>query len=135
MTKVNLQDTFLEQAKNNNCVVTIHLVGKVKLMGTIKDYDKHSVTINTYGQDQHIYKQAISTIVLPRGYSTRLMIPKTETAGEEGQSGEAMPPRFGPRPPRPMGGRPPRPSFGRRPPFPRDRRNFGGPPRNQGDDK
>src|SRR5207248_8096131 len=89
MSGVNLQETFLEQAKNNHYVVMVHLVGKVKLIGTVKDFDKYSVTINSYGQDQLIYKQAIATIVLPRGRTTRLMIPRHD--GEE-HGGEARPP-------------------------------------------
>jgi host factor-I protein len=118
MSGVDLQDTFFEQAKNNNYVVMVHLIGKVKLVGTIKDYDKYSVTINSYGQDQLIYKQAIATIVLPRGRSIRLMLPKTEGADRgRGEGREAGPPRErrpfrdgpprGPRPGGPSGpGRP-----------------------------
>jgi len=107
MSGVDLQDSFFEQAKNNNAVVLIHLIGKVKLIGTIKDYDKYSVTINSNGQDQLIYKQAISTIVLPRRHGPR------------------RPGGFGPRPGgpprqfhdggRPEGGRPEGGRFERRP--------------------
>ena len=139
MSGVDLQDTFFEQAKNNNYVVMVHLIGKVKLVGTIKDYDKYSVTINSYGQDQLIYKQAISTIVLPRGRSIRLMLPRTEGAGrgpgEEGREGhpprdrrEPRPFRNGPRGDGPRGegprgegprGRGPRPEGGSFRPKPR----------------
>jgi RNA chaperone Hfq len=103
----------------------VHLIGKVKLVGTIKDYDKYSVTINSYGQDQLIYKQAISTIVLPRGRSIRLMLPKTEGGGrgpgEEGREGYTPRDRREPRPfrdgPRGEGPRDrgPRPDGGFRP--------------------
>lgn len=78
MSSINIQDFFLEQAKARNYVVTVHLVGKVRLMGTIKDYDQFSVTINSYGQDQLIYKQAISTIQLPRGRRTSFMFAKED---------------------------------------------------------
>jgi host factor-I protein len=93
MSGVNLQDTFFEQAKNNNYVVMVHLVGKVRIVGTIKDYDKYSVTINSYGQDQLIYKQAISTIVLPRGRSIRLMIPRPEGAESQTNDPRSSQPR------------------------------------------
>lgn len=78
MSSINIQDFFLEQAKAKNYVVTVHLVGKVRLMGTIKEYDQFSVTLSSYGQDQLIYKQAISTIQLPRGKHTSFIFAKED---------------------------------------------------------
>lgn len=97
MSSINIQDFFLEQAKAKNYVVTVYLVGKVRLMGTIKDYDRFSVTITSYGQDQLIYKQAISTIQLPRGRRTSFIFAKED--GKTVVKKMEPKPRSRPRPP------------------------------------
>ncbi|MCS6885380.1 MAG: RNA chaperone Hfq [Acidobacteriota bacterium] len=70
MNDVNVQDVFLEHAKVAQCSVTLYL-GKLKLVGKIKDYDRYSVTVDFQGRQQLISKQAISVIQLPRGQHTK----------------------------------------------------------------
>jgi host factor-I protein len=62
----NIQDGFLNSARKEKIIVTIYLVSGVKLMGRIRSFDKYSVVLDSNGQEQLIFKHAISTVVLPR---------------------------------------------------------------------
>ena len=62
----NIQDGFLNSARKEKSVVTLYLVSGVKLMGRIRSFDKYSVVLESGGQEQLIFKHAISTVVLPR---------------------------------------------------------------------
>ena len=61
-----IQDFFLNQAKKENPLVTIYLMGGVKLSGKIKSFDKFVLVLETNHQEQLIFKHAISTVVYPR---------------------------------------------------------------------
>jgi host factor-I protein len=66
----NIQDGFLNSLRKEKSVVTIYLVSGVKLIGRIRSFDKYSVILDSSGQEQLIFKHAISTVVLNRGNST-----------------------------------------------------------------
>lgn len=110
----NIQDNFLEQAKQNNQQITIHLMAKTRLIGWVKNYDRHSITIEFQGQEQIIYKQAIAAIVVPQirrrpgGGFRRPDRPNTPDApgGAERRPYNSRPPQDG-RPFVPREGRPP----------------------------
>ena len=53
--KMNLQDTFLNEARKENVPVSIFLLSGVQLKGKVKSFDSFTVL-------QLIYKHAISTI-------------------------------------------------------------------------
>ena len=61
-TNINLQDTFLNQARKENATVGVHLVNGFQIKGTVKGFDNFTVIIDTAGKQQLIYKHAISTI-------------------------------------------------------------------------
>jgi host factor-I protein len=65
----NIQDGFLNSLRKDKTVVTIYLVSGVKLVGRIRSFDKYSVILDSSGQEQLIFKHAISTVVLNRGNS------------------------------------------------------------------
>ena len=62
----NIQDSFLNTARKDKCVITIYLLSGVKLTGRIRSFDKYSVVLETNNQEQLIFKHAISTVVMSR---------------------------------------------------------------------
>ena len=67
----NIQDSFLNTARKDKCVITIYLLSGVKLAGRIRSFDKYSVVLETNNQEQLIFKHAISTVVMGRSHSER----------------------------------------------------------------
>ena len=62
----NIQDGYLNSARRDRLVVTIHLLQGATLSGRIKSFDKFSVLLDTGEQDFLIFKHAISTISVER---------------------------------------------------------------------
>src|SRR5258708_24271610 len=62
----NIQDSFLNNARKEKGVITIYLLGGVKLSGRIKSFDKYSLVLETNNQEQLILWHAISPVVTPR---------------------------------------------------------------------
>ena len=52
--------------------ITIYLLSGVKLTGRIRSFDKYSVVLEANGQEQLIFKHAISTVVMGRVASTHV---------------------------------------------------------------
>jgi len=63
----NIQDSFLNTARKERAAITIYLLSGVKLSGRIRSFDKYSVVLEANGQEQLIFKHAISTVVMGRG--------------------------------------------------------------------
>jgi host factor-I protein len=68
----NIQDSFLNTARKERASITIYLLSGVKLTGRIRSFDKYSVVLEANGQEQLIFKHAISTVVMGRVASTHL---------------------------------------------------------------
>jgi host factor-I protein len=68
----NIQDSFLNTARKERASITIYLLSGVKLTGRIRSFDKYSVVLEANGQEQLIFKHAISTVVMGRVTSTHL---------------------------------------------------------------
>ena len=62
-SKINLQETLLNQSRKDKIGVTIFLTNGFQLKGFIKGFDSFTVVIENEGRQQMIYKHAISTIV------------------------------------------------------------------------
>ncbi len=62
MTKYNLQDNFLNEARRKNIPITIYLVNGFQMRGTVQGFDSFTVALLSEGRQQLIYKHAISTI-------------------------------------------------------------------------
>ena len=62
----NIQDSFLNTARKERLSITIYLLSGVKLTGRIRSFDKYSVVLEANGQEQLIFKHAISTLVMGR---------------------------------------------------------------------
>jgi len=62
----NIQDVFLNNLRRERAIVTVFLVGGVKLTGRIKSFDKYAVLLESNSQEQLVFKHAISTVVVAR---------------------------------------------------------------------
>jgi host factor-I protein len=62
----NIQDSFLNTARKERASITIYLLSGVKFTGRIRSFDKYSVVLEANGQEQLIFKHAISTVVMGR---------------------------------------------------------------------
>jgi host factor-I protein len=63
--------------------ITIYLLSGVKLTGRIRSFDKYSVVLEANGQEQLIFKHAISTIVMGRtmSHGAHATHPEVKAAG------------------------------------------------------
>ena len=63
-SQLNLQDTFLNQARKENIGVTIYLVNSVQLRGNVRGFDSFTILLDSPGKaTQLIYKHAVTSIV------------------------------------------------------------------------
>jgi host factor-I protein len=78
----NIQDSFLNTARKERMSITIYLLSGVKLTGRIRSFDKYSVVLEANGQEQLIFKHAISTVVMGRtaSHGTHLAHPEAKAA-------------------------------------------------------
>ncbi len=83
----NIQDSFLNTARKERASITIYLLSGVKLTGRIRSFDKYSVVLEANGQEQLIFKHAISTVVMGRVASTHA--PHASHAPEKAVAGTA----------------------------------------------
>jgi len=74
----NIQDSFLNTARKERLSITIYLLSGVKLTGRIRSFDKYSVVLEANGQEQLIFKHAISTVVMGRTVSHGAQLAHTE---------------------------------------------------------
>ena len=67
MTKTqNLQDIFLNRARKSGMLLTMFLMNGFQLRCVVTAFDNFTVTLDSEGKQQLIYKHAISTIVPAR---------------------------------------------------------------------
>jgi host factor-I protein len=87
----NIQDSFLNTARKERLSVTIYLLSGVKLTGRIRSFDKYSVVLEANGQEQLIFKHAISTIVIGRtgSHSVHVAHPEAKAAAAAGSTSPA----------------------------------------------
>src|SRR5271163_4541664 len=85
----NIQDSFLNTARKERLSITIYLLRGVKLTGRIRSFDKYSVVLEANGQEQLIFKHAISTIVMGRTAAHTMHTPHPEAKVAAGASAAA----------------------------------------------
>ena len=61
-TQPNIQDTFLNHARRERALVTIHLMDGRYFEARIKNFDKFVVIFDVDGRDHMAFKHAIATI-------------------------------------------------------------------------
>ncbi len=62
-TEINLQDAFLNVARQQAQPVTLFLMNGFQMRGIIRGFDSFVVVLDVDGRQQMIYKHAISTVV------------------------------------------------------------------------
>ena len=75
----NIQDGFLNALRRDKAVVTVYLMSGVKLSGRIRSFDKFALILESNGQEQLIFKHAVSTVMLSR--SNTAASPPAATGG------------------------------------------------------
>src|SRR5258706_5892594 len=89
----NIQDSFLNTARKERLNIPIYLLSGVKLTGRIRSFDKYSVVLEANGQEQLIFKHAISTVVIGRtgSHVTHLAHPDAKAASAPGTATPSTP--------------------------------------------
>src|SRR6202167_4747741 len=89
----NIQDSFLNTARKERLNITIYLLSGVKLTGRIRSFDKYSVVLEANGQEQLIFKHAISTVVIARTgpHGAHSAHPEAKAAPASGAAAPASP--------------------------------------------
>lgn len=78
---INLQDTFLNQARKENMLTTVFLVNGYQIKGIVRSFDNFTLLLEVEGKQQLVYKHAVSTIIPMRNIN--LKNAEAENAGEE----------------------------------------------------
>ncbi len=78
---INLQDTFLNQARKENMLTTVFLVNGYQIKGVVRSFDNFTLLLDVEGKQQLVYKHAISTIIPVRNINLRTM--ENESGDEE----------------------------------------------------
>ena len=63
---MNIQDAFLNRARQDKVPVTVFLTNGFQMRGEIRGFDSFIVMVESDGKQQMIYKHAISTIAPAR---------------------------------------------------------------------
>jgi host factor-I protein len=89
--QLNLQDTFLNQARKENVSVSIWLNNQRQLRGNVRGFDAFTILLDSPGQPpQLVYKHAISSIVPMRPLHS-VMAEAMKDAGLNPQAQPAAP--------------------------------------------
>ena len=86
----NIQDSFLNTARKERTNCTIYLLSGVKLTGRIRSFDKYAVVLEANGQEQLIFKHAISTVVTQKSSHSYASSPAASATSSAG-AGAGMP--------------------------------------------
>ncbi len=84
---INLQDTFLNQARKENMLTTVFLINGYQIKGVVRSFDNFTLLLEVEGRQQLVYKHAVSTIIPMRNISIRAMDGDNEE--EEKPEGDA----------------------------------------------
>ena len=68
---INLQDTFLNQARKENMLTTVFLVNGYQIKGVVRSFDNFTLLLEVEGKQQLVYKHAVSTIIPIRNINLR----------------------------------------------------------------
>ena len=82
--QLNLQDSFLNQVRKENVLVTLYLINGFQLKGIVRGFDNFTVVLDTDGKQQMVYKHAISTIT-PMRPITYGLAPTEQQGPSQGQ--------------------------------------------------
>jgi host factor-I protein len=66
---LNIQDSYLGRARKDRGLLTVFLNNGKKIVGRIRSFDRYTVILEDHGQEQMIFKHAISTISVSRSFA------------------------------------------------------------------
>ncbi len=78
---INLQDTFLNQARKENILTTVFLVNGYQIKGVVRSFDNFTLLLEVEGKQQLVYKHAVSTIIPVRNINLKAM--ENENSGND----------------------------------------------------
>ncbi len=84
---INLQDTFLNQARKENMLTTVFLINGYQIKGVVRSFDNFTLLLEVEGKQQLVYKHAVSTIIPMRNINLKSM--NGENEEEEKPEGDA----------------------------------------------
>ena len=61
--EINLQDTFLNKARQEKIPLTVFLTNGFQLRGIVRGFDAFIILFDCDGKQEMIYKHAVSTII------------------------------------------------------------------------
>lgn len=61
MSNKELQDSFLNEVKNSEELITVFLINGFQMKGVVTDFDKYVIELTIDEKSHIIYKHAIST--------------------------------------------------------------------------
>jgi len=61
--KINLQDNFLNQVRQESMEVTVYMTNGAKMKGFIRGFDNFTIVMEVLGKQELIFKHAVSTII------------------------------------------------------------------------
>ena len=70
--QANIQDVFLNYARRDRLMVTVHLMDGRHFEARIKNFDKFAVIVEVDGSDQLVFKHAIAAIESQRAMANYL---------------------------------------------------------------
>ncbi|NBI07932.1 RNA chaperone Hfq [Senegalia massiliensis] len=62
-SNINLQDIFLNKLRRAEIPVTIYLMNGFQLKGLVRGFDNYTISLENEGNQNMIYKHAISTMI------------------------------------------------------------------------
>ena len=65
-TEINLQDTFLNRARQEKVPLTVFLTNGFQLRGVVRGFDTFIILFDCDGKQEMIYTHAISTVIPQR---------------------------------------------------------------------
>lgn len=69
MSKINIQDVFLNAVRKDKIPITVYTTNGVKIMGNVISFDTFTIMLNTNLGQQLLFKHAVSTIIPSKNVS------------------------------------------------------------------
>ncbi|MDD2715222.1 MAG: RNA chaperone Hfq [Candidatus Wallbacteria bacterium] len=86
--KINLQDNFLNQVRQDGMEVTIFLTNGAKIKGMVKGFDSFTLVVEVLGKQELIFKHAISTIVAGKKVKNLFQYEDSDGTGDQSEDSD-----------------------------------------------
>ena len=82
----NIQDSYLGKARKERAWMTIFLNNGRKIFGRIRSFDRYTRLVENRGQEQMVFKHAVSTISVVRSFTNPIEIERGSDRDKEPQA-------------------------------------------------